>query len=171
MLYIIAISIFTIVYLCILLFMLYMLYAIVSGAPFVPSKQVMVEEMLKVAYVQKNECVIDLGSGDGRIVCAAAPLCLMSAGVEISPVLYLISKWKVWRKGLTNVVLMRDSLWNIDLSRYDVVFIYFIPHWMNKLEKKIKKEMKSGSRIISHAFAFTNWQEEKKCGTIRVYKV
>lgn len=143
----------------------------ISGAPFVPSKHSMVKEMIEMANLQKHERVIDLGSGDGRVVCAAAPNCLTSTGVEISPILYLISKFKAWNKGVKNVVFKRDTLWNIDLSPYDVVFIYFIPHWMNKLEKKIKKEMRPGTRVISHAFQFDDWQEDKKYDTIRVYKV
>jgi cyclopropane fatty-acyl-phospholipid synthase-like methyltransferase len=171
MLYLFVMILFGMLYGVIMLLLLYQVYAMVSGAPFVPSAHNKVSEMVDIARLQKNERVMDLGSGDGRIVCAVAPFCLVSSGVEISPLLYLFSKLRVWKNGLKNVVLKRDTLWNVDLSRYDVVFIYFIPHWMNKLEKKIKKEMRPGSRVVSHAFQFKNWKSLRTCGNITVYIV
>ena len=112
----------------------------VSGAPYVPTKHEKVAQMLELAKLQEHEKVVDLGSGDGRIVFAAADQCNHATGVEISPSLHWISKVKLKKKKLKNVSLIRNSLWNVDLSKYDIVFIYFIPHRMKKLSKKIKKE-------------------------------
>ena len=75
------------------------------------------------------------------------------------------------RANRKNTLFIRDSLWKINLAAYDVVFIYFIPHRMQKLAEKIKKEMKPGSRVVSHAFTFFDWPIAKKDGSIYVYVV
>ena len=167
----IIVVVFSIVYIAILIYLLYALYAMFSGAPFVPTSHEKVRKMMDLVDLKKDEKLIDLGSGDGRLVLAAAKECKQATGVEISPLLYWVSKSKKLKTGTKNATFIRDTLWNIDLSDYDVVSIYFIPHWMNKLKKKIKKEMKPGSRVVSHAFTFPDWQHTAKDGSIYIYKV
>ncbi len=122
-----------------------------------------------MAKLKPTDRVIDLGSGEGRIVIEAAKHCTKSVGVEINPLLYWVSKIKA--KGKKNIEFKKQSLWNTDLSEFDLIFIYFIPHRMNKLAKKIKLEMKPGSRIISHAFIFPDWQYIEKDDNIYLYEV
>jgi len=165
------IIVFSLIYIAILVYLLYALYAMISGAPFVPTNHTKVERMLKLVELKQDEKFIDLGSGDGRLVFAAAKKCKHATGVEISPLLHIISKLKKTKSKSKNTTLIRDTLWNVDLSEYDVISIYFIPHWMNKLKKKIKREMKPGSRIVSHAFTFPDWQPVAKDDTIYIYKV
>jgi len=166
-----ATIIFTIVYAGILFYLLYALYAMISGAPFVPTSHEKVKKMIDMVDLKEHERFIDLGSGDGRLVLAATQHCKHATGVEISPLLYWTSRTQQLRKHIKNATFIRDTLWNIDLASYDVVSIYFIPHWMKKLEKKIKQEMKPGSRIISHAFTFPGWRYQKKDDTIYMYYV
>lgn len=142
-----------------------------SGAPFVPTKMEKVKKMIKISGLKEGEKMIDLGSGDGRIVCEAAKTGAECVGVEISPFLYWWSKRKAKLKGLKNVKFLRDSLWNIDLSEFNLITIYFIPHRMKKLYKKIKSEMKPGSRVVSYAFTFPDWQSVSKYDNIYVYVV
>lgn len=151
--------------------MFYTIYATVSAAPFVPSMKIRVEKMMELANLQPGDRAIDLGSGDGRITLAAAKYCKQSDGVEINPGLYLVSKLKQKIRKVNNVNFSRGSLWNVDLSAYNVVFIYFIPHRMNKLAKKIKKEMLPGSRVISNGFSFPDWPALKKDANIYLYEV
>jgi len=151
--------------------MFYTIYATVSGAPFVPSMKIRVEKMMELANLQPGDRAIDLGSGDGRITLAAAKYCQQSDGVEINPGLYWISKLRQKAQRAKNINFTCASLWNVDLSPYNVIFIYFIPHRMNKLAQKIKREMKTGSRIVSNGFSFPDWQPLKKDANIYLYEV
>jgi 16S rRNA A1518/A1519 N6-dimethyltransferase RsmA/KsgA/DIM1 with predicted DNA glycosylase/AP lyase activity len=164
-----AIIIFSIFYLCLWIYIIYSIYATVSGAPFVPSKQIRVDKMIEMADLKPEDRVIDLGSGDGRIVLAASGLCAQADGVEINPLLVAMSK--KWTAGKKNINIRRMSMWKTNLSSYNVIFVYLIPHRMNKLAQKIKKEMKSGSRVISNAFSFPDWPIIKKDGNIFLYEL
>ena len=148
---------------------IYSLYAVISGAPFVPTNKDRLRKMIKMANLKPTDKVIDLGSGEGRITIAAAKYCAKSVGVEINPSLYWFSKIKT--VGKKNIEFRNESLWKTDLSDYDLVFIYFIPHRMKKLAEKIKKEMKPGSRIISNAFLFPDWQYIEKDDNIYLYEI
>ncbi len=167
----IFVLLFSIFYLFMLVYMFYTIYATVSGAPFVPSKKIRVDKMIELANLRAGDRTIDLGSGDGRITLAAAKYCEQSDGVEINPALYWISRLRQKRHGVNNVIFTRGSLWNTNLSSYNVIFIYFIPHRMKKLAKKIKQEMLHGSRVISNGFSFPDWQPVKKDGNIYTYVV
>jgi len=168
MIYIAAI-IFTIIFLALCVYLYYSFYAGVSGAPFVPSRQRIVEKMVNIASLNPNDKVIDLGSGDGRIVLAASKLCAQADGVEINPILVAMSKKRV--VGNMNTKIRCLSMWKIDLSQYSVIFVYLIPHRMNKLAEKIKKEMRPGSRVVSNTFSFPDWPPVKKDGNIYLYVV
>ena len=79
---------FIIVYTVVLGYLIYMAYSMFSGAPFVPTKMEKVKKMIEVSGLKEGEKMIDLGSGDGRIVCEAAKTGAKCVGVEISPFLY-----------------------------------------------------------------------------------
>ncbi|MBT4121198.1 MAG: class I SAM-dependent methyltransferase [Candidatus Magasanikbacteria bacterium] len=166
---VLLLTIFAIFIAVVFLYSVYSLYAIISGAPFVPTKKARLKKMIKMANLKPTDKVVDLGSGEGRITIEAAKYCAKSIGVEINPSLYWISKIKA--RGRKNIKFKNESLWKTDLSDFDLVFIYFIPHRMEKLAKKIKKEMKPGSRIISHAFAFPDWQYLQKDDNIYLYEI
>ena len=70
-----------------------------------------------------------------------------------------------------NIEFRNESLWKTDLSEFDLIFIYFIPHRMKKLEKKIRREMKPGIRIISNGFIFPDWQYLQKDDNIYLYEI
>ncbi|MBI4992847.1 MAG: hypothetical protein HZC26_01770 [Candidatus Magasanikbacteria bacterium] len=91
---IIFLIIFSLFYLILLFYVAYMVYATVSGAPFVPTRSRNVVKMIELANLTDAEKVIDLGSGEGRIVFAVASHCEQSVGVEINPFLYWISRLK-----------------------------------------------------------------------------
>ncbi len=165
----IILIILTTIYLIGITYLTYSIFATISGAPFVPSAKKRVKKMIEMANLKPTDIVIDLGSGEGRVVMAASKHCAKSVGVEINPFLYWVSKIKA--KGKENIEFKKQSLWKTDLSDYDLIFIYFIPHRMKKLAKKIKKEMKPGSRIISNAFLFPDWQYIKKDDNIYLYEI
>jgi len=158
-----------IVYTILVIYLTYSIWATISGAPFVPSTKVRVKKMIEMAKLKPGDKVVDLGSGEGRVVMAASKHCTKSVGVEINPFLYWVSKIRA--KGKKNIEFRNESLWKTDLSEFNLIFIYFIPHRMKKLEKKIRREMKSGSRIISNGFIFPDWQYLRKDDNIYSYEI
>ena len=127
--------------------------------------------MLNLSDLKSDEVLMDLGSGDGRIIVEAAKTGARCVGIEINPTLYWLSKIKIFFSRLDNAKVQRTNLWITDLKEVDVLTLYFIPSKMDKLRKKIKKEMRPGSRVVSHAFAFPDWQYTKKDDKVYLYIV
>jgi hypothetical protein len=137
--------------------------SIVTGAPFLPSYKKTVEKMVEVAQPKPGIRAVDLGAGDGRIVIALAQAGAEAHGYEISPILALWGKYKIWRVGLSGKAFMHwGNFWSKDLSDYDIVTLYGIPHIMEKLETKLQKELKPGAKVISNIFQFPTWQGRKE---------
>lgn len=114
--------------------------------------------------------VIDLGSGDGRVVIAAVEELGMKrgVGVELNPWLVAYSRWR----GLghrRHVEFHRKDLWRVDLGRYDVVFVFGVEEMMRDLGEKIAAEAKPDVVIVSNRFRFPQWQEEEVDGMGRLY--
>jgi len=114
---------------------------------------------------------MDLGSGDGRILFLASENVKQAIGIEINPVLYCYSKLKNKIKQKQNIEIIRGNLWNTDLSKVDVLTLFFMQDKMEKLGEKIKREMKPGSRVVSNTFSFPNWEVKEKDGNIKLYIV
>ena len=152
-------------------FIIYGVFAMKSAAPFVPAMKKNVKKMIKEANIQSDETVMDLGSGDGRIVRMAAPYAKESIGIEINPVLYYLSRFLHLFNRKKNITYLRKNLWKVSLAEVDVLFLFFISTKMPKLKEKIMKEMKPGSRVVSHTFSFPDWKPEKKHGIVSVYRV
>ncbi|MFA6426824.1 MAG: hypothetical protein WCW16_00050 [Candidatus Magasanikbacteria bacterium] len=160
-----------VLYILVFIFIWYTLYAMIKGAPFLPTSSQHVREMIDMANPQKGEYLIDLGSGDGRILFQAARTGCSSLGVEMNPLLYWWSSIRRKISNVHNVEIRRQDLWKTDVSRADIVSLFFIAPKMDRLRMKLQKEMKSGSRVVSYGFKFPNWQPELKHGSIYLYKI
>ncbi len=158
-----------ILYTVLFIFCFYSVYAMIKGAPFVPSFKSKCRTMIKLAELKNTDTLMDLGSGDGRILFLASDNVKQAVGIEINPVLYHYSKLKNKIKRKQNIEIRRGNLWDADLSEVDVLTLFFIQDKMEKLGKKIKREMKPGSRIISNTFSFPNWEVKKKDGQVKLY--
>jgi outer membrane protein assembly factor BamB len=120
---------------------------------FVPTPQDVVEEMLKLANVEKDDLLVDLGSGDGRIVITAAKKYGCRAiGYEIDKELIGISNEQVQSAEVGKLVTIREQdMYTADLSEVDVVAVYAYSAVLDKLKPQFAK-LKPGSRIVSHFF-------------------
>jgi precorrin-6B methylase 2 len=122
---------------------------------FVPTPQEVVNKMLEVAKVTKNDVVYDLGCGDGRIVCTAAKKYkCKSIGFDIDP--ERIKDSEKTRSKLDKdiqklVTIKKQDIFKVDLSEASVITLYLLPDLNVKLIPQLKK-LKAGSRIVSHAF-------------------
>lgn len=120
---------------------------------FVPTPHDVVEVMLRLADVKKNDVVYDLGCGDGRIVIAAAKMAGVKAyGFDIDPVMVAKSKENVKKEGVEKLVTIREKdIFDLDLRPASVVTLYLLPELNVRLVPQLN-QMKPGSRIVSHDF-------------------
>lgn len=127
--------------------------------PDVRTPLVVVNEMLRLAGVSADDVVYDLGSGDGRIVIAAArDRGARGVGVEIDPALVAESTERASRLGLGGrVSFVQQDLLQADLRPATVVTIYLSPDLNRRLGPKLLSELRPGSRIVSHAFDMGDW--------------
>lgn len=123
------------------------------NVPFVPTKKRVVQKMIRVANLKKNEVVYDLGCGDGRLLFEAEKnKKILAKGYELAPIPYLWAQIKKFTaNSKTNIRLA--NFFGANLRDANVIFCYLGPETMIKLYKKIKKECKKGTRIISNTFS------------------
>ena len=115
--------------------------------------------------------VVDLGSGDGRIMIAYAKSGASVRGYEINPLLVIAARNNIRKAGLQfKAQAYWKSFWNQNLSDADIVTIFGVPHIMASLEKKLQTELKPGARIFSIAFPFPHWPLEYHEENIYYYK-
>ena len=134
-----------------------------KDVPYVPTPQEVVDEMLKVAEVKKGDVLYDLGCGDGRIVITAAQKYgVRGVGIDIDPQRIKESNENAQKAGVTNrVKFLQQNLFDANLREATVVTLYLLPDINLKLLPKLLRELKPGTRIVSHAFDMGDWKPEK----------
>ena len=141
-----------------------------SDAPFVPTKMDLIKKVLKLAGVKKGKKFYELGSGDGRVVFAAANLGTHSLGIEQSWIRVLYSRYKAWKLNLKKARFFHGNIFSKNYSDADIVYIYLLHKGVKKLEEKLKKELKKDSIVITQTYHFPNWRPFKKPGDFQVYR-
>jgi len=131
--------------------------------PYVPTPQEVVERMLELAQVKKGDVVYDLGSGDGRIVVTAAKKYGVKAiGFEIDPERIKESQENIKKAGVGHLVEIRQQdIRTVDLSQASVLTMYLLPEVNLMIRPNIWKQMKPGSRVVSHDFDMGDWKPIK----------
>lgn len=130
-----------------------------DAGPYVPSPRSVVADMLKLAEVGPSDFVIDLGSGDGRIVLTAAKVFgARGLGVEIKEDLVELSNEAAQKEGIADrVTFVKQDLFKTDISQATVLTMYLLPDTVNLLRDKLLKELRPGTRVISHDYPLTGW--------------
>src|ERR1700722_3612817 len=131
-----------------------------SLAPYIPSPEIVVDKMLEAARVKPDEVVYDLGSGDGRIVIAAAQKYKAhAAGVELRGDLCKSTKARIEELGLSGrIELIHGNLLKVDLSSADVVTLYLLTSSNERLRPNLEKYLKPGARVVSNDFEIRGWK-------------
>ena len=157
----------------ILIILIYVLARpLVSGAVYFDTSREHTELIMRLAELKPGENVCDLGSGDGRILIESAKLGAEAHGYEIDPVMVFRSRRAVRREGLQDKAFIHwQSFWSADLSSYNIVIVYGCPKIMARLGKKLKSELKQGTKVISNIYEFPGWKPKKEEKKVRLYVV
>jgi len=134
-----------------------------NAGPYVPSPESVVADMLRYADVNAKDFLIDLGSGDGRIVLTAAKVFgARGFGVEIKEDLVKRANEAAKSQGLADrVKFLKQDLFKTDISQASIITMYLLPDTVNLLKDKFLTELKPGTRIVSHDYPLTGWIPEK----------
>jgi SAM-dependent methyltransferase len=140
---------------------------------FVPTPNEVVDKMFELAGVGARDVVYDLGCGDGRIVISAAQrFGARGVGIDIDPQRIAEATANIKNAGVGDKVhLIEGDLFEADISEATVVTLYLLTRLNVKLRPKLLKELKPGTRVVSHAFDMGDWVPEKKAvvGATSVY--
>jgi SAM-dependent methyltransferase len=131
---------------------------------FVPTPPDVVDAMLKLAKVTSSDVVYDLGSGDGRILIAAAKTYgARGVGIDIDPERVREATANARANNVADkVTFRREDLFVADISPATVVTLYLSPSVNSRLAPKLMTELKPGTRIVSHAFDFGSWKPQQR---------
>ncbi len=142
---------------------------VLTGAPYVPTRQKDLSEIFYRLKLKPHATVVDMGSGDGRVLLAAAQQGYRAIGYELNIVLWMVSKLRLRKFGnLAQVNL--QSMWQADLSNVDAVFIFTAQPFVKRLNQKFSKELPKGAYVISYGFALPGRKPTKKMGAALVYQ-
>jgi len=130
---------------------------------FVPTPNEVVATMLRMAAITKKDTVYDLGCGDGRIVITAAQRYgARGVGIDIDPERVAEATENVAKAGVADrVKIIRGDLFEADISAATVVTLYLLTDLNLKLRPKLLRDLKPGTRVVSHAFAMGDWAPER----------
>ena len=143
-----------------LLFAFNIIFSVLSFAPWVPSRSRDLARIFKLASLKDGQLFYDLGAGDGKIVFYAGQHYNVKAiGLEISWPLFLFCRFKQFVQGNKNIEIKLKNLFEENLSAADAVYFFGMPKTINnKLNLKLRQELKPGAKIISYSFTLEGWQ-------------
>jgi 2-polyprenyl-3-methyl-5-hydroxy-6-metoxy-1,4-benzoquinol methylase len=130
---------------------------------YVPTPPEVVDKMLRMAAVKEGDVLYDLGSGDGRIVITAAKQHkVRGVGIDIDPQRIREAEENARAAGVTDLVrFSNEDLFQANISEATVVTLYLLESLNEKLRPKLLRDLKPGTRIVSHAFRMGDWEPER----------
>ena len=130
---------------------------------YVPTPQEVVDKMLALAKVTKNDVIYDLGSGDGRIpITAAQKFGTKGVGIDINPERIQEANANAQKAGVTDrVKFLNQDLFSSNFSEATVVTLYLLPELNVKLRPQLFKQLKPGTRVVSHDFDMGDWKPDQ----------
>lgn len=131
--------------------------------PYVPTPQDVVDRMLDMAKLTKDDVHIDLGSGDGRIAITAAKRGARSRGIDLNPTRIAEANENAQKAGVTDrVTFVLGNLFEQKIAEANVLTMYLLQSVNLQLRPRILAELKPGSRVVSHAFSMNEWEPDQQ---------
>ena len=121
------------------------------GAPYLPTLQPQVETALKLAQLKPGQTLLELGCGDGKVMIAAAKQGIKTVGYELNPLLALFA-WARTRRHRKLVKVIWGNFWRREWPHAEAVFVFLLPKYMSKLDKKIVQYSSHNVKLVSFAF-------------------
>jgi len=139
-----------------------LLFSAIKGAPYVPTSKNQLEKIFKNVKFKKGDTLVELGSGDGRLIRYAAKVFgVNGVGIEINPLLIWWSRFLSQRDGTKNSVqFLRKNVFDYSLTRANYLYLFLMPDLIVKLLPKFDRELKKGSIIISHGFKIIGYEKK-----------
>lgn len=140
------------------------------GAPYLPTLRPQITTALELSGLQQGQTLLELGSGDGRVLFAAAEQGIRAIGYELNPLLVVYSKIRARKyKGLVEV--RWGDFWHSSWPPADAIFVFLLAKYMTKLDKKVIQEYAGRNiKLVSFAFAIPNRQVAHQQGGLYVYE-
>ncbi|MGC8971597.1 MAG: SAM-dependent methyltransferase [bacterium] len=160
-----------IVFSSLIFFFIWILWTEIFGAGWSPTPMESVKAMLRLANVNPNDILYDLGAGDGRIVTTAVKdFGATAIGYEIDPIRFLISWLRIIFSGsLGKAIVKYGNFYKVDLSSATVVTLFLRQHTNEKLREKLEKELAPGSRVVTYYWTVDKWRPVKADRRLEVY--
>lgn len=151
------------IFTCILLFQSYQVNAQDLDVPYVPTPNDVLEQMLDMASVGPGDYVIDLGSGDGRIVIAAAKRGAVGHGIDLDPDRIQEANANAEEEGVSDrVMFQQGDIFETDFSDASVITLYLLSSINEKLRPSLLENLRPGTRVVSHSFSMGDWQPDNQ---------
>ncbi len=144
-------------------------FVIAVGAPFLPTLKQHVPEALDLIDLKPGQTLLELGSGDGRILLAAAKRGIKSTGYELNPLLVLYS-WLLTYRYRDMVTVVWGNYWKKKWPRSDGIFVFLLDPYMEKLDKKLIQEYAFNGKLVSFAFKIPGRVISKEQNGLFLYK-
>jgi hypothetical protein len=157
------------IYLVVLVIVLSFGLIVFVGAPYVPTLTPQVAAALKLADLQPGQTMLELGSGDGKVLIAAAQQGIQVVGYELNPFLVVIS-WLRTRRYRQLVTIKMGNFWNTSWPKAEVIFVFLHPRFMQKLDKKIIQYNHKPVNLVSFAFEVPNRKPVTKLQGVLLYE-
>jgi cyclopropane fatty-acyl-phospholipid synthase-like methyltransferase len=149
-----ALSIFFAVY------FLLMLYSAFEGAPYVPTRDKDILEILSYAKLEPNQTFLELGCGDGRVTRTAVQhFHVRGIGIDVNLGLVLWARCKAWFQGLPHIQFRRDNVRSMSFDTIDVIYMFLLPKLIKTFSQRLALEVNPGTLVISHGFAVPGWEQ------------
>ncbi len=150
--------------LCVLLFG----FTAFFGAPYLPTLSKRTDDVFELLDLKKGDLLLELGSGDGRLLAEAAKRGIKSIGYELNPLLVWYSRIRLWRYRKLATVRVANY-WQIDLPKADGIYAFLLQPYMQKLDKKITQSKIAPVKLVSFAFTIPNKKPVQQKLGMRLY--
>ncbi len=144
-------------------------FVVVFGAPYLPTLKKNVKPAIKLIDLKPGQTLLELGSGDGRVLIAAAEAGLNVIGYELNPILFVYS-WIKTRKYRKQIKVILGNYWNKKWPEADGIFVFLLNRYMEKLNTKIIQDYDKPIKLVSFAFKIPTRVEDKETRGLFLYK-